>query len=90
MISAALLLNISLGFLLCSLFVAAYRLYLGPLTLDRVNAINLLGTLVMALLLVFGYAQRDLLLLEAALLLNLISVSGVVALNHYLLKRGRQ
>ncbi len=81
------LLIASFWLIFMSILASLVHLYQGPLILDRVNALNLLGNLSVALLIVLAYYFKDELLLEAALLFNLVSFIAIVAMTDYLLKR---
>ena len=74
------------------IFMAAIALTLLHLSqqralLDKVNALNLLGNLVVGLLLVFGFIFKKHLFFEISLLFCLVSFLPILAITHHLLKR---
>lgn len=82
-----LFLEISFWVLVAAVLVTLVHLYQGPMIMDRVNALNLFGNLIVGLLLIFGFMLGQRLFLEISLIFCLVSFIPIVAMVHYLLKR---
>jgi len=81
------LLEISAGILFLSFALSLVHLYQGPMIMDRINALNLLGNLTVGVLFLFGFLQRDLHFFEIALILCLVSFIPIVVISHFLVWR---
>ncbi|MCA9982859.1 MAG: pesticidal protein Cry22Aa [Anaerolineales bacterium] len=67
--------------------LALIRLWLGPSLPDRVVASDLLATVVIAIIAVYGLATGQAALLDAALVVALLSFLGTVAFAHFIDRR---
>lgn len=94
MIEKSLLLSVSLqlvlGMLTLSLFLAFLRLVRGPSLPDRVVALELIATLTVGSIAVYDIATNQPILLDAATVLALISFVGAVAFARYVEKGASQ
>ena len=70
-----------------ALIVTLWPLCKGPQTLDRVNALNMLGNLLVALFIVLAVIFKEKLLLEISFITCLAGFIPIVAMAHYLLRR---
>ena len=75
---------VSLGFLGIALLLALYRLILGPRTPDRAISIDLLTSIFIGIIAVYGIATENKLFLDIALVSALISFLGTVAFGFFL------
>lgn len=73
-----------------ALLLAFFRLVRGPTLPDRVVALDLVSTLAVGLIAVDSIANRQLAILDAAIVLSLISFIGTVAFAHYVEKGERR
>ncbi len=87
MTATSLLLQLSFWLLFAALLVTLLHLYKGPMILDRVNALNMLGNLLVGLFIVLAFIFSDRLLLEIAFVVCLAGFIPIVALTHFVLKR---
>lgn len=67
--------------------LALIRLWLGPSLPDRVVASDLLTTVVIAIIAVYALATGQVALLDAALVVALLSFVGTVAFAHFIDRR---
>lgn len=72
-------LAISVGLLILSLMLAAYRVLAGPAQGDRIVAIDLFGVLAVALIALFALWMGEVVFLDAAIALALVAFFGTVA-----------
>ena len=85
-----LLLQASFWLIFAAMAVTLVHLQRGPMLLDRVNALNMFGNLMVPLFMVLAVIFGDWLLLEVALVICLTSFIPIAALAHYLLRRYRK
>ena len=85
--SAELFFNIGLVFLTLVAVMAFMRLTIGPSLPDRVVASDLLSTTVIAVIAVYAMATNQPALLDAALVVALLSFLGTVAFAYYIDRR---
>ncbi len=71
--------NVSLMFLLLSIFTMIYRIVKGPATLERVQALDALGVYLIAGAAVFSILQRSTAYFEFILLLGILSFIVTIA-----------
>ena len=76
--------TIALAFLGLALLLALYRLILGPRTPDRAVSIDLLTSIFIGIIAVYGIATGSDLLLDIALVSALLSFLGTVAFGFFL------
>jgi multicomponent Na+:H+ antiporter subunit F len=79
-------LNLVLGVLSLSLFLAFIRLVKGPSLPDRVVALELIATLTVGFIAVYDIATLQPVLLDAAIIVALVSFLGAVAFARYVEK----
>jgi multicomponent Na+:H+ antiporter subunit F len=77
---------LTLLLLVASLFLAFYRLVRGPSTPDRVVALDLMALIVVGFIATYAVATEQPVLLDAAIVLALISFLSTVAFARYLEK----
>jgi multicomponent Na+:H+ antiporter subunit F len=83
---AELLLNIAQVLIYISIVFGILRLVLGPTTVDRVIAIDLLTVVAIALIALFAHHAGRFIYLDVALVYGLLSFLGVLAVARYLEK----
>jgi len=66
-----------------ALFLAVYRLFVGPTIMDRVASLDAIGNSVVVLLAIYAFSQQSQFLIDIAILLALISFIGTLALTKY-------
>jgi len=81
------LIQLTLILLVASLFLTFYRLARGPSTPDRVVALDLMALIVVGFIATYAVATDQPVLLDAAIVLALISFLSTVAFARYLEKR---
>ncbi len=80
----SIIIGFSVVLLLLSLGLTVLRMVLGPTMIDRVLAVNLFGTLIVALIAVISYLLSDYYYIDIALCYGLLNFIGTVALLRYL------
>ena len=80
----ALALDITVGAISLAMLLCAWRLIKGPLSIDRVLAIDTLYVTAVALVLVLGIRLQTALLFEAALIVAMLGFAATVGLSRYL------
>jgi len=78
------ILGFSVILLLLSLALTVLRMVLGPTMIDRVLAVNLFGTLIVALIAVMSYLLNNYYYIDIALCYGLLNFIATVALLRYL------
>lgn len=80
--------SISIAMFLLSIAIALnlWRLVIGPSLPDRILALDTMYINAIALLVLFGIYQGNMLYFEAALLIAVMGFVGTVALSKYLLR----
>lgn len=68
----------------CALFLAVYRLFVGPTIMDRVASLDAIGNTVVVIFAVYAFSQQSQFLIDIAILLALISFIGTLALAKYI------
>jgi len=76
--------NIALTVATAALFLAVYRIYVGPSTTDRIAALDAIGNTLVVILAIYAYSQQSEFLIDIALLLALISFIGTLALSKFI------
>ena len=87
MILSSLIYYIIIPLIALSLVMAFIRLMLGPGLANRVVALDLAATEVMALMIAYAIATREQVFLDVAIIIALISFLGTIAFAKYLEKR---
>jgi len=77
---------ISSVLIFCSIMLGIYRLIIGPDTVDRVVAIDLLTIVTIALIALLAHLAERYIYLDVALVYGLLSFLGVLAVARYLEK----
>jgi Multisubunit Na+/H+ antiporter, MnhF subunit len=75
--------SIALVIATAALFLAVYRLFVGPTIMDRVASLDSIGNSVVVLLAIYAFSQQSQFLIDIAILLALISFIGTLALAKY-------
>lgn len=70
--------------LLLALGLTVLRMVLGPTMIDRILAVNVFGTLVVALIAVMSYCLSDYYYIDIALCYGLLNFIATIALLRYL------
>jgi len=78
------ILQVILPLLACSMVIAFVRLVRGPTLPDRVVALDLMATLIIAISAVYSVETDQPAYLDAAIVLALITFMGTVAFAYYL------
>ena len=78
------ILALSIILLLIALGLTVLRMVLGPTMIDRVLAVNLFGTLIVALIAVMSYLLSDYYYIDIALCYGLLNFIATIALLRYL------
>lgn len=78
------ILIISLVLLSLSMIATIYRLVVGPSTLDRVQALDSLGIILISAIAIFSVILRNTGFLEVILLIGILSFIGTIAFARYL------
>jgi multicomponent Na+:H+ antiporter subunit F len=81
--SLSLAVNVVMALLSAGLFLAFMRLLRGPSLPDRVVALDLTATLVVGIIVVYGVATRQAVLLDVAMVMALVGFLGAVAFAYY-------
>ena len=81
------LLEASFWIIFSALILTLVHLYKGPMILDRVNALNMLGNLLVGIFLVIAIIFSDVIFLEISLLMCLVGFIPIVAMTHFLVRR---
>lgn len=76
-----------INFLLGSSVAGTVRILIGPTTADRLNALNLVGSQVLALLVLTAIRRGSAVYLDVALVYAVFGFLGVLALTRFLSKR---
>ena len=76
--------------LVTAMLLAFYRLVKGPSLPDRVMALDMIGTVAMGAIVVYAVATRQMVFIDVAIAMALISFLSTVAIAHYLERRGFQ
>jgi multicomponent Na+:H+ antiporter subunit F len=79
-----LILMISLFFLTLSIIAALYRVVKGPSMPDRVQALDIIGIILIAGVAIFSVLLKTYALLEIILLIGIISFIGTIAFARYI------
>jgi multicomponent Na+:H+ antiporter subunit F len=78
------LLFLSLCFLTLSILAMIYRLVKGPTVPERVQALDAMGTYLIAGIAIFSVLLRSTAFFEVLLLLGILSFMGTIALSRYI------
>lgn len=81
---------IALGILTLAAGVALWRLLRGPTLPDRVIALDLIASIVIGMIAAYTVLTGQRVMLDAAVIIALISVLGTVAMARYLERGARQ
>ena len=76
--------SISFSLLLASLVVAVIRLLKGPTVNDRIAAMDLIASIVMAFIIVYSIFINNAIYFDIPVIISLISFIGTVAISTYL------
>lgn len=84
------LLGITFLLLSLSVVITSVRLFIGPSLPDRVVAMDLITTQVIALIAVYSAMSKTQLFMDVAMVLSLIAFIGTIGFAHYLEIRNKQ
>ncbi|WNY23854.1 Na(+)/H(+) antiporter subunit F [Methanimicrococcus hongohii] len=84
MIEFGLVTSIALIVSTTALFLAVYRLFVGPTIMDRVAALDSIGMTLVVIFAIYAFSQQSSFLIDIAILLALISFIGTLALAKYI------
>lgn len=84
MIDFDMILGFCLVILILSLFLAFYRLIVGPTIMDRVTSLDAIGNTLVVVFAVYAFSQQSQFLIDIAILLALVSFIGTLALSKYI------
>jgi len=76
--------NIALTIAIVALFMAVYRVFVGPTIMDRVAASDAIGNTMVVIFAIYAFSQQSEFLINIALLLALISFIGTLAMAKYI------
>ena len=76
--------NIALGIAMMALFLAIYRVFVGPTIMDRIAASDAIGNTLVVIFAIYAFSQHSEFLIDIALLLALISFIGTLAMAKYI------
>ncbi|WNY27744.1 monovalent cation/H+ antiporter complex subunit F [Methanolapillus ohkumae] len=76
--------SIALFVATAALFMAVYRVFVGPTIVDRVAAADAIGNTIVIILAIYAFAQDSQFLIDISLLLALISFIGTLAVAKYI------
>ncbi len=75
--------------ILFSVLLCLYRVLMGPVIIDRIIAVNVIGTKTIAIILLTGYSfERVDFFIDIAFVYALINFIGALALSKYFERRG--
>jgi len=84
--SVANLVMILLG---AAMLLTAFRLFRGPTFMDRVIALDLLGSIVVGFIAVYAIATNQAVFIRDAIVLAVVSFLGTVAFSYYAERGGK-
>jgi len=76
--------NVALTIATTALFMAVYRVFVGPTIMDRIAASDAIGNTLVVIFAIYAYSQQSEFLIDIALLLALISFIGTLAMAKYI------
>jgi len=76
--------NIALAIAMMALFLAVYRVFVGPTIMDRIAASDAIGNTLVVIFAIYAFSQQSEFLIDIALLLALISFIGTLAMAKYI------
>ena len=76
--------NVALTIVTAALFMAVYRVLVGPTMTDRIAASDSIGNTLVVIFAIYAYSQQSEFLIDIALLLALISFIGTLAMAKYI------
>lgn len=77
-----------LPILVIALILVFYRIYMGPATVDRVIALDLLITIGIGVITVYCVSVGNSTFLDVAMILALIALLGTIAFAYYIEQKG--
>ncbi|HKK68567.1 MAG TPA: monovalent cation/H+ antiporter complex subunit F [Bacteroidales bacterium] len=85
--STNIILYVSLGILVISLFLVFIRMFKGPSIQDRVVALDLTASIAMGFILIYGVMKDNAIYFDIPVIIALISFIGTVAISTYLKRK---
>lgn len=83
MISFGFVTSAALVIVTVALFLAVYRLFVGPTIADRMASLDAIGNTLVVIFAIYAFSQQSTFLIDIAILLALISFIGTLALAKY-------
>ena len=76
--------NVAMTITTAALFMAVYRVFVGPSITDRIAASDAIGNTLVVIFAIYAYSQQSEFLIDIALLLALISFIGTLAMTKFI------
>jgi len=84
---AHILIILSFGFLLAAMILALIRLFKGPESTDRIIALDLIASIVVAFSLLFSILFKNAVYFDIAIVITLVSFIGTIAISINLMQK---
>jgi multicomponent Na+:H+ antiporter subunit F len=84
---AHILIILSFGFLLAAMILALIRLFKGPESTDRIIALDLIASIVVAFSLLFSILFKNEVYFDIAIVITLVSFIGTIAISINLMQK---
>lgn len=73
--------------LLCiSMILTLVRFFIGPSLADRITALDLISANLIAIIIIYSMISKNLIFMDAALILSLIAFLGTMSFAYYLIQ----
>jgi len=81
------ILFIALGFLMLAMVFTLYRLLKGPTFNDQIAAMDLLASIIIGVILVYGMLINNRMYFDIAIIIALVSFIGTIAISTFIKKK---
>jgi multicomponent Na+:H+ antiporter subunit F len=81
------ILFIALGFLMLAMVFTLYRLLKGPTFSDQIAAMDLLASIIIGVILVYGMLINNRMYFDIAIIIALVSFIGTIAISTFIKKK---
>jgi len=81
------ILFIALGFLMLAMVFTLYRLLKGPTFNDQIAAMDLLASIIIGIILVYGMLINNRMYFDIAIIIALVSFIGTIAISTFIKKK---
>lgn len=81
------ILFIALGFLMLAMVFTLYRLLKGPTFSDQIAAMDLLASIIIGIILVYGMLINNRMYFDIAIIIALVSFIGTIAISTFIKKK---